>query len=167
MTKFNDLLFENATLRAAYDSTQAETTALKAAVDALTKKIDEQQQVFSVTPSPSLTASSSAMEEMTMNLGLTTPPTTRGERRGGAARRLRKKEGEGERGEEKRGRAGPGASKGKESGDTSGGVERGEESGGAGGKMFKNGRGTVEEMGDRPGEVASERTGLLGSDDAR
>ncbi|KAI5812146.1 hypothetical protein BZA77DRAFT_359711 [Pyronema omphalodes] len=67
------------------------------------------------------------------NLGLTTPPTRRGEWRGGAARRLRKKEGEGERGEEKRGRAGPGVSKGKESEDTSGGVERGEESGGVGG----------------------------------
>ncbi|KAI5807244.1 hypothetical protein BZA77DRAFT_363053 [Pyronema omphalodes] len=49
------------------------------------------------------------------NLGLTTPPTRRGERRGGATRRLRKKEGEGERGEERRGRAGPGVSKGKES----------------------------------------------------
>ncbi|KAI5806013.1 hypothetical protein BZA77DRAFT_363242 [Pyronema omphalodes] len=67
------------------------------------------------------------------NLGLTTPPTRRGGTRGGAARRLRRKEGEGEGGEEKRGRAGPGVSKGKESGDTSGGVERGEESGGAGG----------------------------------
>ncbi|KAI5813779.1 hypothetical protein BZA77DRAFT_356774 [Pyronema omphalodes] len=66
------------------------------------------------------------------NLGLTTPPTRRGERRGGAATRLRKMAGEGERGDEKRGRAGPGVSKGKESGDTSGGVERGEESGGAG-----------------------------------
>ncbi|KAI5813855.1 hypothetical protein BZA77DRAFT_357305 [Pyronema omphalodes] len=67
------------------------------------------------------------------NLELTTPSTRRGERRGGAARWLRKKEGEGERGEERRGGAGPGVSKGKESGDTSGGVERGEESGGAGG----------------------------------
>ncbi|KAI5808392.1 hypothetical protein BZA77DRAFT_362484 [Pyronema omphalodes] len=67
------------------------------------------------------------------NLGLTTPPTRRGERRGGAARRLRKKEGEGEGGEEKRGKACPGVSKGKQSGDTSGEVERGEESGGAGG----------------------------------
>ncbi|KAI5806860.1 hypothetical protein BZA77DRAFT_363148 [Pyronema omphalodes] len=67
------------------------------------------------------------------NLGLTTPPARRGERRGGAAGRLRKKEGEGERGEEKRDRAGPGVSKGKESGDTGGGVERGEESGGVGG----------------------------------
>ncbi|KAI5811937.1 hypothetical protein BZA77DRAFT_360128 [Pyronema omphalodes] len=67
------------------------------------------------------------------NLGLTTPTTRMGERRGGAVRRLRKKGGEGERGEEKRGRAGMGVSKGKESGDTSGGVERGEQSGGAGG----------------------------------
>ncbi|KAI5815066.1 hypothetical protein BZA77DRAFT_355746 [Pyronema omphalodes] len=67
------------------------------------------------------------------NLGLTTPPTRRGERRDGAARRLRKKEGEGERGEEKRGRAGPGVSKGKESEDSSGGGERGEKSGGMGG----------------------------------
>ena len=50
MTKFNDLLFENATLREAYNSTQAETAALKAAVDALTKKIDEQQQVISAPP---------------------------------------------------------------------------------------------------------------------
>ncbi|KAI5809334.1 hypothetical protein BZA77DRAFT_361785 [Pyronema omphalodes] len=45
------------------------------------------------------------------NLGLTTPPTRRGERRGGAARRLRKKEGERKSGEEKQGRAGPGVSK--------------------------------------------------------
>ncbi|KAI5814777.1 hypothetical protein BZA77DRAFT_356270 [Pyronema omphalodes] len=67
------------------------------------------------------------------NLGLTTPPTRKGERRGGAAGRLRKREGEGERGEEKRGRAGPGVPKGKELGDTSGGVERGGESGGMGG----------------------------------
>ncbi|KAI5809299.1 hypothetical protein BZA77DRAFT_361809 [Pyronema omphalodes] len=324
LAKLNDLHGENAKLRAAYDSTQGETAALEAAVAALTKKIDEQQQVISAPPSPNLTASSSAMEEMTMqlsvvqhdiqdvldavrnppgkrkrrgsdqnteptsptnrrpvnhkprtaspvrslmhskhattaaqdkldalkpmsplpllaitssdatpephpdsssaqdtplpdapstapaetngwktveakatqkkkmkaqetrptaatpsktpttknggrgknthqprqttpsakktwaevvksgginvqivlgngNLGLTTPPTRRGERRGGAARRLRKKEGEGERGEEKRGRAGPGVSKGKESGDTGGGVERGEESGGVGG----------------------------------
>ncbi|KAI5809268.1 hypothetical protein BZA77DRAFT_361883 [Pyronema omphalodes] len=324
LAKLNDLHGQNAKLRAAYDSTQAETAALKAAVAALTNKIDEQQQVISAPPSPNLTASSSEMKEMTMqlsvvqhdiqdvldavrnppgkrkqrgsdqnteptsptnrrpvnhklratspvrslmhskhvttaaqdkldalkltfplpllaitsteatpepqpdsssgqdtplpdapstapaetngwktveakatqkkkmkakettstaaipketpttknggrgknthqprqttpsakktwaevvkrasinvqivlgngNLGLTTPPTRRGERRGGAARRLRKKEGEGERGEEKRGRAGPGVSKGKESGDTSGGVERGEESRGAGG----------------------------------
>ncbi|KAI5806861.1 hypothetical protein BZA77DRAFT_363123 [Pyronema omphalodes] len=292
LAKLNDLHGENAKLRAAYDCRQAETAALKAAVAALTGKIDEQQQVISAPPSPNLTASSSAMEEMTMqlsvvqhdiqdvldatgepqtkseitgakpdalercdyrspgqarcpqpyaplpllaitsteatpephpdsssaqdtplpdapstapaetngwktveakatqkkkmkakettstaaiprqtpttknggrgknthqprqttpsakktwaevlksgginvqivlgngNLGLTTPPTRRGERRGGAARRLRKKEGERKSGEEKQGRAGPGVSKGKESGDTSGGVKRGEE----------------------------------------
>ncbi|KAI5815541.1 hypothetical protein BZA77DRAFT_355364 [Pyronema omphalodes] len=67
------------------------------------------------------------------NLGLTTPPTRRVEMRGGAARRLRKKEGEGERGEEKRRWVGPGVSKGKESGDTSGGGQGGEESWGMGG----------------------------------
>jgi hypothetical protein len=41
------------------------------------------------------------------NLGLTTPMTRRGERRGGAARRLGKKAGVGERGEEGRGAGGP------------------------------------------------------------
>ncbi|KAI5808325.1 hypothetical protein BZA77DRAFT_362645 [Pyronema omphalodes] len=62
MTKFNDLLFENPTLRKAYNSTRAETAALKAAVDALMKKINEQQQVISAPPAPNLTASSSAMD---------------------------------------------------------------------------------------------------------
>ncbi|KAI5815063.1 hypothetical protein BZA77DRAFT_355728 [Pyronema omphalodes] len=70
LAKLNDLHGENAKLRAAYDSTQAETAALKAAVAALRKNIDEQQQVISVPPSPNLTASSSAMEEMTMQLSV-------------------------------------------------------------------------------------------------
>ncbi|KAI5812148.1 hypothetical protein BZA77DRAFT_359718 [Pyronema omphalodes] len=121
------------------------------------------------------------------NLGLTTSPTRKGERPAGAARRLRKKEGEGERGEEKRGRAGPGFQWAK-SQETPAEELREERRVGAqvarrlfnfalvlfllcggskGGKMVKNGRARVEEMGDRPGEVASERTGLLGSDDAR
>ncbi|KAI5808457.1 hypothetical protein BZA77DRAFT_362210 [Pyronema omphalodes] len=60
------------------------------------------------------------------NLGLTTPPTRRGERRGGAARRLRRKEGESERVEGKRGREGLSVSVGNESGGISGGVEMGE-----------------------------------------
>ncbi|KAI5808460.1 hypothetical protein BZA77DRAFT_362108 [Pyronema omphalodes] len=60
------------------------------------------------------------------NLGLTTPPKRRGERRGGAARRLRRKEGESERAKGKRGREGPGVSMGNESGDIRGGVETGE-----------------------------------------
>ncbi|KAI5809267.1 hypothetical protein BZA77DRAFT_361878 [Pyronema omphalodes] len=70
LAKLNDLHGENAKLRAAYNSTQAETAALKAAVAALTKKIDEQQQVILVPASPNLTASSSAMEEMTMQLSV-------------------------------------------------------------------------------------------------
>ncbi|KAI5815543.1 hypothetical protein BZA77DRAFT_355017 [Pyronema omphalodes] len=70
LAKLNDLHGENPKLRAAYDSTQAETAAPKAAVAALTKKIDEQQQVISAPPSLNLTASSSAMEEMTMQLSV-------------------------------------------------------------------------------------------------
>ncbi|KAI5812607.1 hypothetical protein BZA77DRAFT_359208 [Pyronema omphalodes] len=70
LAKLNDLHGEKAKLRAAYDSTQAETAALKAAVDDLTMKIAEQQQVISAPPSPNLTASSSAMEEMTMQLSV-------------------------------------------------------------------------------------------------
>ncbi|KAI5814588.1 hypothetical protein BZA77DRAFT_356374 [Pyronema omphalodes] len=70
LAKLNDLHGENAKLCTAYHSTQAETAALKAAVAALTKRIDEQQQVISAPPSPHLTASSSAMEEMTMQLSV-------------------------------------------------------------------------------------------------
>jgi methyl-accepting chemotaxis protein len=65
--KINTLHGENTMLCAAYDSTKAETAALKAAVNALTKKIDE-QSVILVPPSPNLMASSTAMEEMTMQL---------------------------------------------------------------------------------------------------
>jgi hypothetical protein len=68
------------------------------------------------------------------NLGLATPPTKkRGERRGGAARRLGRKEGVGERGEERRSRVGPPGTGGKEAIATSRGGERVEESGGGGG----------------------------------
>jgi hypothetical protein len=68
------------------------------------------------------------------NLGLATPPTKkRGERRGGAARRLCRKEGVGERGEERGGRVGPPGAGGKEANTTGRGGERGEESGGGGG----------------------------------
>jgi hypothetical protein len=68
------------------------------------------------------------------NLGLATPPTRkRGERRGGAARRLGRRDGVGERGEETRGKVGrPGMGR-KEASTTSGGGERVEESGGEGG----------------------------------
>jgi ketosteroid isomerase-like protein len=68
------------------------------------------------------------------NLGLTTPTTRRGERRGGAARRLGKKAGVGERGEEGRGMGGPKVT-GKDGTSTKRtGGERGEESGGGGGR---------------------------------
>jgi hypothetical protein len=67
------------------------------------------------------------------NLGLATPPTKkRGERRGGAARRLGRKEGLGERGEERRGKVGRPGAGGKEASTTGRGGERVEESGGKG-----------------------------------
>jgi hypothetical protein len=68
------------------------------------------------------------------NLGLATPPMKkRGGRRGGAACRLGRKEGAGERGEERGGRVGPPGTGGKEASTTGGGGERVEESGGGGG----------------------------------
>jgi hypothetical protein len=65
--RINTLHGENTMLCTAYNSTKAETVALKAGVDALMKKIDE-QSVISAPPSPNLIASSTAMEEMTMQL---------------------------------------------------------------------------------------------------
>jgi hypothetical protein len=75
----------------------------------------------------------------------------RGERRGGTTRRLRKRSGagtgeSGERGAMGRGNVGPEV------------ILLG---GNKGGKIDKNGRGRVEDRGEQPGEVASERTGLL------
>jgi hypothetical protein len=68
------------------------------------------------------------------NLGLATPPMKkRGERRGGAACRLGRKEGAGERGEERRSRVSPLGARGKEASTTSRGGERVEQSRGGGG----------------------------------
>jgi hypothetical protein len=68
------------------------------------------------------------------NLGLIIPPMKkRGERRGGVACRLGRKEGAGERGEERRSRVSPPGTGGKEASTTSGGGERVEESRGRGG----------------------------------
>jgi hypothetical protein len=68
------------------------------------------------------------------NLGLATPPTKkRGERRGGAVRRLGRKEGLGERGEERRGMGGPKVTGEDRTGTKRSGGERGAESGGGGG----------------------------------
>jgi hypothetical protein len=88
------------------------------------------------------------------NLGQATPVRMtgeRGERRGGTTWRLRKRSGagtgeSGERGALGRGNVGPEV------------ILLG---GNKGGKIDKNGRGRVEDSGEQPGEVASERTGLL------
>jgi hypothetical protein len=69
------------------------------------------------------------------NLGLIAPTTSRGERRGGAARRLGKKAGVGERGEEGRGAGGP-----KVTGEDGTGTKR---SGGERGAESRGGRGPV------------------------
>jgi hypothetical protein len=69
------------------------------------------------------------------NLGLTTATTRRGERRGGAARRLAKTAGVGERGEEGRGTGGPKVTGEDGTGTKRSGGERGVESGGGGGPV--------------------------------
>jgi hypothetical protein len=66
------------------------------------------------------------------NLGLTAPTTRRGERRGGAAWRLGKKAGVGERGEEGRGAGGPKVTGEDGTGTKRSGGQRGAESGGGG-----------------------------------
>jgi chromosome segregation ATPase len=58
---------ENTALREAYHASRDETAALKAAVDTLTKKLDE-NIATTVPPSPETVTSSTAMEEMTMQL---------------------------------------------------------------------------------------------------
>jgi hypothetical protein len=63
------VLNDNTELRAAYDASRAETAALKAAVDTLTWKFDEQSAI-PAPPLPDLTASSTTMEEMTMQLSI-------------------------------------------------------------------------------------------------
>jgi hypothetical protein len=79
------------------------------------------------------------------NLGLTTLTMKRGERRGGAARRLMKRGENGERGATGRGKGGP---------------EEIISGGNKGGQKGKNGRGREEDR-EEPGAVASEQTGLL------
>jgi hypothetical protein len=60
---------ENTMLREAYCASREETAALKAAVDTLTKKLDE-NIATTVPPSPDTATSSTSMEEMTMQLSL-------------------------------------------------------------------------------------------------
>jgi hypothetical protein len=60
---------EKTALREAYRASREETAALKAAVDSLTQKIDEQLAI-PAPPSPDLLASPTTMEEMTMQLSV-------------------------------------------------------------------------------------------------
>jgi hypothetical protein len=69
LQRMDAVLNDNTELRAAYDASRAETAALKAAVDTLTQKFDE-QTATPAPPSPDLMASSTTMEEMTMQLSV-------------------------------------------------------------------------------------------------
>jgi regulator of replication initiation timing len=60
---------ENTALREAYRASREETAALKAAVEALTKRIDE-TITTNAPPSPATATSSTTMEEMTMQLSV-------------------------------------------------------------------------------------------------
>jgi hypothetical protein len=60
---------ENTALREAYRASREETAALKAAVDALMKRINETIGT-TVPPSPDTVTSSTVMEEMTMQLSV-------------------------------------------------------------------------------------------------
>jgi hypothetical protein len=63
------VLNDNTELCAAYDASRAETAALKAAVDTRRRIFDE-QIATPAPPSSDLTASSTTMEEMTMQLSV-------------------------------------------------------------------------------------------------
>jgi uncharacterized protein YlzI (FlbEa/FlbD family) len=67
--KVDRMALEEVALRKAYGQSIAETAALKATVDTLTKQLDE-HIVFPALPLPDPMASSSTMEEMTMQLSV-------------------------------------------------------------------------------------------------
>jgi hypothetical protein len=67
LQKMDTTWTENTALREAYRASREETAALKAAVDTLTNKLDE-NITTTMPPSPATATSSSAMEEMTMQL---------------------------------------------------------------------------------------------------
>jgi hypothetical protein len=69
LVKVDTVVQENTVLREAHEDSRKETAALKAAVDTLTWKFDEQIAI-PAPPSPDLTASSTMMEEMTMQLSV-------------------------------------------------------------------------------------------------
>jgi septation ring formation regulator EzrA len=69
LQRTDTVLNDNTELRTAYDASRAETAALKATVDTLTKTFDE-QTAMPAPLSPNLTASSTTMEEMTIQLSV-------------------------------------------------------------------------------------------------
>jgi hypothetical protein len=69
LTKLDQLTLENTALRRAYHKSTTETAALKTAVDRLTKQLDN-SSTSPALPPPEPTASSTTMEEMTMQLSV-------------------------------------------------------------------------------------------------
>jgi regulator of replication initiation timing len=67
--KVDKMASEEVALRKAYCQSTAETAALKATVDALTKQLDE-HIIFPALPLPDPMASSTTMEEMRMQLSV-------------------------------------------------------------------------------------------------
>jgi regulator of replication initiation timing len=67
--KVDKMALEEVALRKAYSQSIAETAALKATVDTLTKQLDK-HIVFPALPLPDPAASSTTMEEMTMQLSV-------------------------------------------------------------------------------------------------
>jgi hypothetical protein len=69
LQKMDAAWVENTALREAYRTSREETAALKAAVDSLIQKIDEQLTI-PAPPAPDLLASPTTVEEMTMQLSV-------------------------------------------------------------------------------------------------
>jgi hypothetical protein len=69
LQQMDAVLTDNTVLRVAYDASRVETAVLKTAVDTLTRKLDEHTAMLAP-PSPEIMASSTTMEEMTMQLSV-------------------------------------------------------------------------------------------------
>jgi hypothetical protein len=69
LQRMDTVLNNNTELCVAYDASRAETAALKDAVDTLTRKFDEHTTI-EAPPSTEITASSTTMEEMMMQLSV-------------------------------------------------------------------------------------------------
>jgi uncharacterized protein (UPF0335 family) len=69
LEKVDTVIRENTVLRKAHEASRRETAALQAAVDTLTRKLDEHTTI-SAPPSLEIRASSTAIEEMTMQLSV-------------------------------------------------------------------------------------------------